>query len=192
MIKIAITGTIASGKTYVLNCLKELGFSVLSSDVVVDKLLKENLIVIKYLKENFPEVYENNILNKKKLALRVFENDLILKKYEDVIYQELNKLRDKFIIKNKNKKLLFFEIPLLFEKNLEENYDKIILIDANRPDLKKRLKEREKILGKELLKKIISKQIPNQVKYNKVDYIINTSVNNNELKEQINRIIKNL
>lgn len=129
-IKIAITGGIGSGKTTVLDCLKEMGYTVFSCD----KIYKEIAIsdaYIQTIKRIFPEVVIGEGIDKQKLSSIVF-NDEIKRK-------QLNKIAHPLIIdalleqmNNCTDAIVFAEVPLLFEGNFEGLFDKIIYIQREK------------------------------------------------------------
>ena len=129
-IKIAITGKIASGKSTVSEIIKNLGFLVFESDKEVNKLFRDKSIINK-IKELFLSKIKNLIkedgsVNKMLLGDYVFLKKDELKNLEDLIHPLLKEEKKKFIELNKKEKVLFFDIPLLFEKKLFSDYNFII------------------------------------------------------------------
>ena len=76
MLKIGLTGNIASGKTISENIFKSFGFKVISADDIVHDLLENDKNVIKKVTSIFQnfDIYENNTLSRKKIGKIVFEN----------------------------------------------------------------------------------------------------------------------
>ena len=120
-IKVAITGKIGSGKTTVCIFLKKQGFQIFESDKEVRKLLnRKNVInkVSQLFSVKIEHLFdEKNRLNREVLGNFLFSNKIELKKLEDILYPLLEIEKKNFLEKNSKKKLLFFDIPLLFEKN---------------------------------------------------------------------------
>ena len=126
---VGITGGIGSGKTTLSNHLKKLGYLVHESDVVVSEMYtKPKKQFLSFIKEKISEdaVYHNKI-NKTEIANVIFNNKAIKKLLETRIHKEVQNSREAFIKKNKNK-LIFADIPLLFEKKLEKDFDLVICI----------------------------------------------------------------
>ncbi len=175
-IKIGLTGGLASGKTTVTNFLKRKNFLVHDSDFVVKKLYsKPSPTFLTYLKKiNFSKSIKNKKINKNIIREEIFSNKIKKNKLEKFIHNEVRKDRDRFIKKNKKTKVLFFDIPLLFEANLSHTCDYIILLYAPKDTRIKRA-----VLKKGIVKKIVLKILDNQLgdnyKKKRSDFVINTS-----------------
>jgi dephospho-CoA kinase len=133
MKKIAITGSIACGKTTLLNALATHCFSVFNCDSTIAELYKSPE-VLKKIKEMFPICFENDAFDKKKLLGILTQQPFLLKKLEGILYPYLNTEMMIFEEKSrrKNEKMVFFEVPLLFEKRMEKFYDQIIVINSTK------------------------------------------------------------
>ena len=129
MIKIGITGSLASGKTTASKILSYKRGPLFSADEAVKELYQNKsfraLVSRKFRVEN------NNQIKRsiKKLLIKNNEN---LKKLEKLIHPLVRKKMREFTSKNKNQKILFYEIPLLIESNLMKYFDLIIFIKAKK------------------------------------------------------------
>ena len=188
-IKIAITGKIASGKSTVSEIIKKLGFSVFESDKEVNKLFRDKSTK-KKIKDLFFEKIDNLIekdgsINKGLLGDYVFLNKDELKNLEDLIHPLLNKEKQKFIGSNKKKKILFFDIPLLFEKKLFSHYNFIIYVYVQKKIQEERVLKRKK-MNKNKFEKILNAQNYNLKDYNKfISIKIDTSKDLDQIKRTI-------
>lgn len=174
MKKIAITGSLASGKTSASKILSLNKGPLFSADYVVKELYRKKFfrkIISK--KFNIP-----NILSiKKVLKRRILRDKKKLILLEKIIHPLVRKEMKKFISLNKSKKFLFFEIPLLVESNLMRKFDIIIFIKSSKS---KRLKRFVSKGGnKKLFNMLNKKQLPDFKKIKYCDYVI---VNNKDLK----------
>lgn len=145
-IKIAITGKIATGKTTISNILKDIGYEVFESDKEVSILLeKENIKrqIFNLFSKKIPDLLDGVKIDKNNLGNYVFSNNLELLKLENIIYPFLNKLKYNFIKSNKNKEFIFFDVPLLFEKKLHQDFDYIIYLYVSDEIQKKRALNRK-------------------------------------------------
>ena len=187
-IKIAITGKIGSGKSTVADILKDLGYYVFESDKEVDKLFNSNNIKNK-IKTLFCKIKnltnKDGSINKTVLGEYVFSNKNELKNLEDLIYPLLNKERQKFINSKKMEKILFFDIPLLFEKKLFTEYNFIIYVYVKDKIQKERVLRRKK-MNKDKLKKILEAQTYDLKDYQKfISIKIDTSNDLDQTKQSL-------
>ena len=181
MIKIGITGSLASGKTTASKIISAGQGPLFSADVVVRKLYKTNKfrkVVSKKFKIN------NNSNIKSVLKKLIIKDKKNIKMLEKIIHPFVRKEMKKFIIKNKYKKLLFFEIPLLIESNLIKNFDIILFIKANTNIRLKRFKSKGGNI--KLFKILNNKQFSDAKKIKYCDYVI---VNEKNLKILKNKLL---
>ena len=195
-IKVAITGKIGSGKTTVCIFLKKQGFQIFESDKEVRKLLnRKNVInkVSQLFSVKIEHLFdEKNRLNREVLGNFLFSNKIELKKLEEILYPLLETEKKKFLEKNSKKKLLFFDIPLLFEKKLHKNFDKIIYLKVNKEIQKQRVLERVG-MNKNKLKQILFSQRYNLSYFNKyISLRIDTSEKKNMTNERLRSFIQTL
>ena len=193
MIKvIGITGGIGSGKTTLSNYLTKIGFAVHESDkVVLSMYNKPKKSFINFLKKNISkDVVKQKNIYKKKIAEIVFNNQKTRKMLENYIHKEVRTARESFIKKNhKNKKgVIFVDIPLMFEKNLEKNFNIVLCVIAKKEIRAKRVLE-DKKFTKETLNKIFKSQTTDKERKNRSQIII---YNNKTKKDFIFSIKKTL
>jgi dephospho-CoA kinase len=185
MNKIGITGSIASGKTTASKIIAFKRGPLFSADRVVMSLYKKNSfkkLVAKKLKFKLNRSFK--IILKKK----ILENNFKLKKLEKIIHPLVRKKMFLFLKKNKNKHLLFFEIPLLVESKLTKFFDIVIFIKSNRSLRLKRYKKNK--YDPKLFKLLDGHQLKDSIKMRFCDHIV---VNNKSLvilKKKLSNIIK--
>ena len=192
---IAITGGIGSGKSTLCSKLKEKGFKIHSSDEQVAKIYKNpEKKFITYLRTiGLSKSISKKNINKKIISKIVFENKQIRKKLELYIFNIVRKERSNFIKKEKQKKtkLVFIDIPLLFENNLEKQFHKVISIIASKQIRLKRLKKTRKMTETQF-KNIIRSQTSDVIRKKKSDYIIYNNSTLRDYKTKINKLISKL
>ena len=182
--KIAITGTIGSGKSLVGEYLRSKEFYVFDCDRYNSYILEHNEDVFNTIYHEFPDCIEHLKINKKKLADIVFKD----KKKKEILENILHPLIFSKLIEESNKHDIFFaEVPLLFEKNLQKNFDLSILIVSNEKISRLRLANKgysqEEIENREL------SQLPVQEKIKKADEIIYNNGSCRDLFKEIDKLL---
>ena len=187
-IKIAVTGKIGSGKSTVADILKDLGYYVFESDKEVDKLFNNNNTK-KRIEKLFWQIKnlknKDGSINKTLLGDYVFSKKDELKNLENLIYPLLNKERKKFINSKQMEKILFFDVPLLFEKNVFSEYNFIIYLHVKEKIQRERVLKRKK-MNKDKFEKILEAQSYNLKDYdNFISIKIDTSKDINQTKKSL-------
>ncbi len=192
---IAITGGIGSGKSTFCSKLKEKGFKIHSSDEQVAKIYKNpEKKFVTYLRTiGLSKSISKKNIDKKIISKIIFENKQIRKKLELYIFKIVRKKRSDFIKKEKQKKtkLIFIDIPLLFENNLEKQFNKVISIIASKRVRLKRLKKTRKMTENQF-KNIVRSQTSDVIRKKKSDYVIYNNSTLKDYKIKINKLISKL
>ena len=192
---VGITGGIATGKSTIVKFLQKNGYKVHDSDFVVKKIYSQpNKKLFGVLKKiGLSGSIRNKRINKRLIRDEIFSNKLKKKKLEKFIHKEVRISRNLFIKKNKNKKnkIIFFDIPLLFEAKLTHICHYIILLYTPKKTKIERALKRKNI-NKETIIKILKNQIDDKIKKKKSDYIINTSKPKKHSFKMILGVISNI
>ena len=192
---IAITGGIGSGKSTFCSKLKEKGFKIHSSDEQVAKIYKNpEKKFVTYLRTiGLSKSVSKKNIDKKIISKIIFENKQIRKKLELYIFKIVRKKRSDFIKQEKQKKtrLIFIDIPLLFENNLEKQFNKVISIIASKRVRLKRLKKTRKMTENQF-KNIARSQTSDVIRKKKSDYVIYNNSTLKDYKIKINKLISKL
>ncbi len=193
MIKLAITGNIASGKTLVESLLQEQGILTIDTDEIVHKLLSEDANVIEKVNNLFDIDVKDlqGRIDRKKVGNIVFNDQKKLKELENILHPEVKKLVDKFYEDNKNQKIIAVSVPQLYETSWEIYFDYVLLVVANDETRFERLIVRNGI-SEENAKKRISLQISQAEKIKKADFVINNSGDAENTRLQLKIILKKL
>ena len=192
---IAITGGIGSGKSTFCSKLKEKGFKIHSSDEQVANIYKNpEKKFVTYLRTiGLSKSISKKNIDKKIISKIIFENKQIRKKLELYIFKIVRKKRSDFIKEEKQKKtkLIFIDIPLLFENNLEKRFNKVISIIASKRVRLKRLKKTRKMTENQF-KNITRSQTSDVIRKKKSDYVIYNNSTLKDYKIKINKLISKL
>ena len=174
MKKIGITGSLASGKTTASKILSKKYGPLFSADNCVSKIYKNTIFkkkITKLLKISGKTNFKNEVKKK------VLSSQKNLKILEKVIHPIVRKKMILFLRKNKKKKLVFLEIPLLIESKLTKYFDIIIFIKSKKSIRFRRYVSKKKRSAK-LFYLLDKKQIADKKKLKYCDHVI---VNNNSL-----------
>ena len=181
MIKVGILGDIGSGKSYVA---KQFGYPVFDADAEVNRIYKKNKICFNRLKKKLPKYISSFPVKKKELGKAIIENQKNLKKIIKIVHPIVRSNMNKFLTKNKNKKMVVLDIPLLLENKINKKNYILVFVDAKKKEIKKRLKKRsnynEKIFNK--LKKI---QLPLEIKKKKSKFLIKNNFKSYSVKKSV-------
>ena len=184
MIKIGITGTLASGKTTVSKILSHKRGPLFSADQAVKEIYKaKDFRSLLSKKFNI----KNNNLIKRSLKKIILANKKNIKILEKIIHPRVRKRMKKFTFINKDKKLLFYEIPLLIESKLMKHFNLIIFIKAKRSLRLKRFKLKRG--DKKLFNLLDMKQFNDSKKIKYSDHVVVNEKNLKFLKKNLYGII---
>lgn len=171
MKKIGITGNIGSGKSYVCKMFENLGIPVFYSDDETKKLYLipsvKDLIINRFGKEVY---FEDGTLNRKLLSYHLFKNEQAMKFIESVLYPALNQHFDEWCERQKTSYVLY-ESAILFEKNYEKFFDKIIFVSASEDIRLQRVMKRDDC-SEENVRSRMRLQMSEETKISRADYVI--------------------
>tara|TARA_Y100000590_G_scaffold454088_1_gene600279 strand:+ start:2471 stop:3049 length:579 start_codon:yes stop_codon:yes gene_type:complete len=188
MIRIAVLGDIGSGKSYVA---KLFNYPVFNADSEVSKLYKKSRKCFKKLKKALPEHIISFPIKKNEVSEAIIFKQHNLRKIVKIIHPIIRFKMNKFIKKNKNKKIIVLDIPLLLENNLNKKNDILIFVEAEKKEINKRLKKRSNSNLK-IIKKFKKLQLPVEFKKRKSSYIIKNNFNHNLVKKNVKKIVKKI
>ena len=193
MIKICVVGSIGSGKTYISKLFAGKKFPIFNADEEVSNVYKQKSIFAK-LKKTLSKYITSYPIDKQELIQAISSNQNNLKKIIKIVHPEVRKKMKLFLQKNKSKKVVIMDIPLLLENKLHEPEDVIICIDANQKLLDAKLKQRPSYNKKmiSILRKI---QLPIEEKKLLADFVLVNNYNKKTMqlrvKELLGRIVIN-
>ncbi len=183
MKKIGITGGIATGKSTFCKILKELGYPVFSADEVVKELYQK-----KEIQERIKSLLNLSKIDKKKILILITQSPEAKKLLEDFFFPLVKEKLFEFFKKQEKNRFVFAEIPLLFEAGWEKFFDEVWVIACSRETQFNRLKERLK--NEELVKRLISLQLPLDYKIKKANRTFSSEKSLEELKKEVQTLLK--
>ena len=189
---IGITGGIASGKSYVSSVVKKAGYPVIDADAISKELSKKDMPVYNAIVRTFGESYldGNKNLDRQKLASLIF-NDKQAKGLLNGISHPLIIDEMERQIKNAESDLVFVDVPLLYESNIEYMFDKIVCVYLPRTIQIERLMKRDNITYEYAVKKVESQKSLEEKK-KLADFVINSSNSFDYVDKSVIELIKTL
>tara|TARA_B100001564_G_C20334302_1_gene531557 strand:- start:40 stop:627 length:588 start_codon:yes stop_codon:yes gene_type:complete len=186
MIRIGILGDIGSGKTYVA---KKFGYPVFNADYEVSKLYQKNRNIYKKLKKILPQYIYEFPIDKLQLSNAILKNNLNLKKIIKIVHKEIRNELQSFLNKNKNKKFVILDIPLLLENKINKKKDILIYVESGRINISKNLKKR-KNFNPRIFKKFKKIQLSLAYKKKISRFIIKNKFTEKSVKDEVKDILK--
>ena len=188
MIRLAVVGDIGSGKSYVA---KLFGYPVFNADTEVSKLYRKSRKCYKKLKKVLPNYVNSFPIKKSKLSEAIINNYNNLKKIIKIIHPEIRLSMNNFIRRNKYKKFVVLDIPLLMENKINKKNDILIFIEAKKKEINKRLKKRPNTNLK-IIKRIKKFQLPVEFKKKRSNFIIKNNFRNNSVEKNVKKVMKKI
>ena len=186
MIRIAITGGIGSGKTFMS---KLFGYPVFNADKAVSNIYLKNKKIFFRIKKKLPKLSFSFPIKKRELINAILENKGNLKKISSIVHPEVRKSLISFLQKNKNKRIVVLDIPLFLENKLNRKTDIIIFIQANKKQVLKKIKKR-KNFNVLILKRLEDLQLDLSYKKKKSHYVIKNNFNKKTARKKVKDILK--
>ena len=186
MIKIGILGEIGSGKSYVA---KKFGFPVFDADVEVTKIYKKNRTCFNRLKNKIPKHITSFPVKKSELGKAIIDNQSNLKKITKIVHPIVRANMNNFFRKNKNKKIVVLDIPLLMENKINKKNYILVFVDAKKKEMQVRLRKKPNYNPK-IFYKLKKLQLPLEFKKRKSDFIVKNNFKSSSIKKNV-KVLKN-
>ena len=185
MIRIGILGEIGSGKSFVA---KVFGYPVFNADYEVSKLYKKDKKIFIKLNKKLPKYIFKFPIDKNEITTAILSNKNNLKKIINIIHKEIRKKMNLFLKKNKHKKIVILDIPLLLENKINNKNDILIFVDSKKEEIEKRLKKRLNF-NRKLTNKFKKIQFSSAYKRRKSNFIIKNNFKKKPLINSIKKIL---
>ena len=181
MLKVGITGNIASGKSQVEKIIKNKGFLVYDLDLISHDLLVNNKDVKSQIIKHFKTI------DRKSLGEIIFNNPIKKKELENIVHPKLKEFC--LNVFNQETDIIFISGALLYEANFDTLFDKIIYVDSKKETRLKRLMERNSLNETQAKTRIESQ---NTIYKSKADFVIDNNETIEALTIKVNSILHEL
>ncbi len=186
MIRIALVGSIGSGKSFIS---KLFGYPVFNADNSVSKIYSTNKKVFQKLKKKLPKFFNNFPIKKEELINAITKNKRNIKKISSIVHPEVRKDLVMFIKKHKKNKIIILDIPLILENKLNRKGDIIIFIQSSNKEALKRLKKR-KNFNYTVMKELKKLQLPLSFKKKNSHFVIKNNFKKHLARKNVKDILK--
>ena len=195
ILKVAVTGGAGSGKTSVCNRLKALGVKVISADEMAREAVAPGSTAFKKIVRYFGNtiLLSDGTLNRKKLRKMITDDSDVRLAMERFIHHEIAKLILKNVVfaEKEGSRMVVIEVPLLFELDMKEKFDWVVVVSADKELRVKRLMERDQTSRDEAMH-LIDVQMPEKEKINRADYVVRNEGSMEKLVESVDILFNNL
>ena len=186
MIKVGIIGDIGSGKSFIA---KQFDCPVFDADLEVSKIYKKNRICFKRLKRELPKYILSFPIKKNELEKAILDQQNNIKKIVKIVHPLVRVSMNKFLKKNKNKKIVILDVPLLLENKINKKNYILIFVDAKKKDIFRRLVKRKNYNPK-IFNKLKKLQFFLDFKKKKSNYVIKNDFKSSSVKKSV-KVLKN-
>lgn len=191
MIVVGLTGSMGMGKTTTASLFADAGIPVNDSDRNVHNLYAGKAVEV--IENAFPGTTENGAVNRQKLAEALRKNPANFKVLEAIVHPLVREIETDFLQSQKaaGQDIVVLDIPLLFETGAERRVDKIVVVSCD-PEI-----QRERVFARpgmteEKFAMILSRQLPDEQKRARADFVIDTGKGIEAAREQVDEIIHGL
>jgi len=195
MILIGLTGNIASGKSKVAKMLADRGATVIDADVLAREAVRPETQALRDIVKRWgKDVLKNDgSLDRQALRQIVFADQNELDALNRIVHPGVTRLRDREIAQARERgdQIVVCVIPLLFERNLVEEFDAIVLVDAPRPLRLERMVATRGLEETDAMNMIAS-QMPAELKRARADYVIENIGSLEDLERDVDALWSSL
>jgi dephospho-CoA kinase len=188
MIRIALTGSIGMGKSTVAAMFAEAGIPVFDADAEVRRMQGYGGSLVEEIDRRFPGTMVDGAIDRDLLSARVLADRDALAALEFIVHPAVAMDRDRFIEENRGAPALLFEIPLLYETHGEGAFDKVVVVSAPAEVQRERVLARAGMTA-DKLDQLLARQLPDAVKRERADFVIETGGSLEETRAQVAAIL---
>lgn len=184
---LGLTGGIATGKSTVTKLLEARGLKIIDADALVKSIYQKDETK-EFIKTVFSSAWVNNEINFPKLRELVFKDEKVKEIVETFIYARLPEAFQEASAKITDQDFFIYDVPLLFERNLDTKVDLKVLVYAPRNVQLARLIDRDGS-KEEIGNKILEAQMDIEEKKEKADFVISNNGSMTELAAEVDQLL---
>jgi len=195
MIRIGLTGNIASGKSEIAKMLADRGATVIDADLLAREAVQPETQALKDIVKRWGKdvLKKDGSLDRAALRQIVFADQSELDALNRIVHPGVKRLRDREIAlaRERGDPIVICVIPLLFERNIVDEFDAIVLVDAPRPLRLERLVAARGMEATDAMNMIAS-QMPAELKRARADYVIENNGSLQDLERDVDALWSSL
>jgi dephospho-CoA kinase len=188
MLLVGLTGNIASGKSTVAQLFGRWGATLIDADVLARQAVDVGMPAYHAIVERWGEgvTAPDGPIDRRELRQRVFSDSEQLEALNAIVHPEVQRLRDELVdeARRRGDRIVVCDIPLLFERRLAEQFDRIVLVDAPREVRLERLVRERKLEHADAME-MITAQMPSELKRARANYVIDNASTLQVLSERV-------
>ncbi|MEG3616950.1 dephospho-CoA kinase [Magnetovibrio sp. PR-2] len=192
MVILGLTGSIGMGKSWGGRCFQTLGVPLHDADACVHRLMGPNGAAVKDVAAAFPGVLNaQGGVDRQKLGARVLDDDVQLKKLEDILHPQVRADQKRFLARAQRTQagLVVLDIPLLFETGARSRVDAVVVMSAPQRLQRQRVLRRPGMTAQKF-EAILDRQTPDSLKRQLAHFVVNTGGTKGETLRQITNLVK--
>jgi dephospho-CoA kinase len=192
---VGLTGGIASGKSTVAEILKRQGAAIINADVLAREVVEPGHQAWTEIVNTFgiAVLQPDRTLDRQKLRAIIFDDAAARKKIESIIHPRVRALAEQRIREHAaaGYAVIVYEVPLLFEGNLQEWLRPVILVACDVDTQRNRLQSRDNLSAAQA-QKHIDAQMSLEAKRRLADYVIENNGSLEDLKRQVQAVLEKI
>jgi dephospho-CoA kinase len=188
MFILGLTGSIGMGKSTTAKFFAAEGVPVHDADAVVHRLYEGE--ATPQIEVAFPGTTQDGKVNREKLGQRVLGDDAAIKRLEAIVHPLVAEARERFLTEAERKgaSIAVLDIPLLFETGGDARCDAVVVVSAPADTQRQRAFERAGMTEQKLAA-VMAKQIPDEEKRQRADFVVDTSQGFERARAQVREIL---
>jgi dephospho-CoA kinase len=195
MLWVGITGSMGSGKSAIADILRARGYSVLDADQIVHQVLGRDRDVVSEISKTFGQDIEGSdgAIDRRRLGQKVFGDTQKLAQLEAILHPKVRQwvATERHRLKSSGVAVAFYDVPLLFEKQMESQFDHILVVSSQEAIRMQRLQARTGLSETELRERW-AKQLPPELKEQKASQVVRNDGDLKALERALDKALEAL
>jgi dephospho-CoA kinase len=192
---VGLTGNIASGKTTVARLLSERGATIIDADVLARRTVDPGTPAHAAIVARWGNrvLAADGTIDRNELRRIVFGTPAELEALNEIVHPQVRAMRDDLVdqARSRGDQVVVCDIPLLFERGLADDFDRIVLVDAPRELRLERLVRERKLSHADAME-MIAAQMPSELKRARAHYVIDNTATLQSLAQQVEEMWSSL